>query len=116
MEALQTFFFFVLPVTVIYALPLAAALLPGIRSWSLALVLFAAYVWLTWPKCEVGPGNKCLVGIQIATLVALVFGGALLARGGQILFLPWQRWWVRVVVCIIGMMVGYSIYLIFRWY
>ncbi|KQU93851.1 hypothetical protein ASC89_21750 [Devosia sp. Root413D1] len=92
------------------ALPLLAALIPGLRTWLAITASFGLYVWLTWPSCELGHGDKCSLAYQLSWLTALVAGGALLARGGQIAFLPSQRWWVRILVCLAGMVIGYVIY------
>jgi hypothetical protein len=79
---------------------LIVVFLPGLRTWFVAAVAYAAFLWLTWPRCETAGDVDCNFGMAMFTLVATPFGAAVLSRGFQIAFLPWQQWWLRIVLAL----------------
>lgn len=71
-------------------------LLPGLRTWFLALLGFFAFLIVLWPRCQVSGDVGCGFSYAIFTLIAQAYGAALLARGVQLILLPWQQGWVRL--------------------
>lgn len=71
-------------------------LLPGLRTWFLALLGFFAFLILVWPRCQISGDVDCAFSYGIFTFIAQAYGAALLARGVQLILLPWQQWWVRI--------------------
>ena len=79
---------------------LVVLLLPGIRSWFLAALAYTTFLWLAWPRCETAGDVGCNMGKAMFTLIATPLGAAVLSRGFQFAFLPWQQWWLRIVLAL----------------
>jgi cation transport ATPase len=94
---------------------LIVVLLPGLRTWFVAAVIYAVFLWAGWPRCQTAADVDCNVGMAMFTLMATPFGAAVLARGFQIAFLPWQQWWVRIALGLVTLAVAASAYH-FIWY
>ena len=85
-------------------------LLPGLRTWFIALVAYTVFLWAGWPRCQMAGSVDCNFGMAVFTLIATPFGSAVLARGFQIAFLPWQQWWVRILVGLAVLVIASSMY------